>query len=96
MMPKKINDAERLQRAESLEDLRDAYTAITADLAPGETLADHLESAGLFLVFGDHAPSGRSYWSYDNDRLLIEQDGKFVIVERDDVGAEALFFDRVF
>ena len=95
-MPKKIDDAVLLQRADSLEDLRDAYAAITADLAPGETLEHCLEEAGYFFVFGDHAPSGRAYWSYDNDRLLIEQDGEFVIVDRDDAGVENLVIDRVF
>lgn len=96
-MPKKKNDATLLlQRAESLEDLRDAYISITADLARGEKLEDRLEDAGLFLAFGDLMPTGRDYWSYDNHRLLIEQDGDFVIVDRDDDGAKNVFFDRVF
>ncbi len=89
---RKINDADLLQRAESLEDLRDAYTAITADIAPGETLEDRLQEVGCFFVFGERTPSGM-YWSFDNSRLLIEEAGKFVIVDRDDAGEETLVFD---
>ncbi|MCX7319872.1 MAG: hypothetical protein NT113_10385 [Hyphomicrobiales bacterium] len=87
------NDVILLQRAESLEDLRYAYNAITANLAPGETLEDRLEEAGCFFVFGECTPSGH-YWSYDNERLLIERDGKFVIVDRDDADAETLTLDH--
>ncbi|WP_340672388.1 hypothetical protein [Bradyrhizobium ottawaense] len=85
-----------LMNVSNLDELCVAYNMIAADLAPGETLEDRLEEAGCFFVFGNNPPVGVAYWSYDDDRLLIERDGKYVIVDREPKqSGDGAFFDRV-
>ncbi|OSJ32539.1 hypothetical protein BSZ19_18475 [Bradyrhizobium japonicum] len=79
----------------TLDELCVAYNMIQAVLRPGETLEDRLEEAGYVLVFGKNPPHG-DYWSYDDERALIERDGHYVIVDREptQTGGGALI-DRV-
>ncbi|WP_342739393.1 hypothetical protein [Bradyrhizobium sp. B117] len=38
-----------------------------------------------------------AYWSYDDERVLIERDGKYVIVDREPPQpGDGFVFDRVF
>ncbi|WLA74280.1 hypothetical protein QIH77_03330 [Bradyrhizobium diazoefficiens] len=90
--------ASALMNASTLDELCVVYNAIQADLRPGETLEGRLEEAGCFFAFGKRpAPVGVAYWSYDDKRLLIERDGKYVIVDREPPQpGDGFVFDRVF